>query len=69
MRFEVHFRQRIETAGAVFVELENGRVYFHDAPDKSILSLYAFACDGENIRLAIKSQRERMLVDQWESLV
>ena len=68
MSLEHQFRQRIECAGATFVKLENGMVYFQDTPDKPIISLYAFCCDRDNILLAIKSQREKMLVDHWESL-
>jgi hypothetical protein len=69
MSLEHQFRQRIECAGATFVKLENGMVYFQDTPDKPIISLYAFACDRENIRLAIKSQREMLAVDLWEQLI
>jgi hypothetical protein len=63
------FRQRIASAGAHFVALEDGKVYFQDTPDKPVISLYAFACDRENIRLAIKSQREKLSLDRWEELV
>jgi hypothetical protein len=66
---EFQFRQRIESAGAIFVKFEGGSVYFRDAPDKPVISLYAFCCDAENIRLAIKGQREELSIDQWEKLI
>jgi hypothetical protein len=69
MALEHQFKQRIETAGAIFVKFEGGSVYFQDAPDKPIISLYAFCCDRENIHLAIKGQREELSIDQWEKLI
>lgn len=63
------FRQRIESAGAVFVKLQDGKVYFRDAPDKPVISLYAFCCDHTNIHLAIKGQREQLSLDRWQELV
>jgi hypothetical protein len=69
MSLESQFKQRIESAGAIFVRFDRGSVVFRAAPDTPELSLYAFCCDHENIFLALKSQREKMLVDHWESLV
>lgn len=69
MSLEHQFRQRVESCGAIFVRLEGGSVYFRDTLDKPIISLYAFACDTENIRLAIKGQREMLAVDLWEVLI
>ena len=69
MCIEHQFRQRIESAGAIFVKFEAGSVFFRATPEAPIISLFAFCCDRTNIVLALKSQREKMLVDNWESLV
>ncbi|MGA2248729.1 MAG: hypothetical protein ABSH48_27555 [Verrucomicrobiota bacterium] len=69
MAIEHKFKTTVEAAGAIFVKLENGLVYLQDASEKPIISLYAFACDRENVRLAIKSQREELSLDRWEQLI
>lgn len=52
-----HYKQIVEGAGAQFLRVENGIVYFRDG-DGATLSLYAFACTPENVSLALKAARE-----------
>jgi hypothetical protein len=64
-----HYRAIVEAAGAVFLRIQNNSVIFCALPGSPPLTLYCFACDREGVRLALKSQREQMLVDHWEQLI
>ncbi len=63
------YRSVIEQAGAVFLRLENDCVLFQSSPSSKRISLYALSCDAENVRLALKAERERLLIDAWEPLL
>jgi hypothetical protein len=52
------FKKIIESAGAEFVRVENGSVFFTDPQSGARLSLYLFALDAENVRLSLKGARE-----------
>jgi len=55
-----HFEKIVIEAGARFLRVENGSVYFADPHDGSVLSLYASGLRSvEGVRLALKSSREK----------
>lgn len=66
---EQKYRSVIEQAGAVFLRLERDRVLFQSGPISKPISLYALSCDAENVRLASKAERERLLIDVPEPLL
>lgn len=49
--------------------VSEGRVLFKAAADGGVISLDAFSCDSENVRLALKSVREQLAIDHWQALV
>jgi len=53
-----HVRRTVTEAGAEFVAVRSGCVIFTDPKTGKTCSLYAFACDSANVRLALKSLRE-----------
>jgi hypothetical protein len=53
------FRQTVERAGAEYRGIKDGCVFFLDPQSMAMLSLYQFAWTPENIRLSLKSARER----------
>jgi hypothetical protein len=63
---EEHFKRICEMAGAVFLRIHNNSVVFSAQSGSAPLTLYCFACSPDGVRLALKSQREQMLVDHWE---
>lgn len=52
------FAQICKGAGAEFVELRDGSVFFRAPESERLLSLYAFSCNIENVKLALKASRE-----------
>lgn len=55
-----HFEEIVTVAGARFLRVDNGSVYFADPQDGSVLSLYASGLRSvEDVRLALKSSREK----------
>ena len=56
-----HFRIAVENAGAEFVSVKDGCVYFRDPQTGEMLSLYCFACTAENLKLSLKDKREKVL--------
>jgi hypothetical protein len=69
MTMESHFKKVCESAGAVFLRVERGRVYFSSFVGEPELCLYAFACTEINVRLTLKAQAEELAVDRWQALV
>jgi hypothetical protein len=63
-----HFRKIVEAAGAVFLRLENGSVYFSNRIGEPELCLYAFACTPENVS-TLKAYSEELAIDRWQALV
>jgi hypothetical protein len=53
----IDYKALIEAAGAVFIAVRDGVVYFRDG-DGPTLSLYCFACTRANILLSLKNSRE-----------
>jgi hypothetical protein len=69
MSLEHVFKTTVESAGGVFVAMRDGAVYFQAAPGAPTISLYAFACDVTNVKLAIKGFREQLSLDRWQELI
>jgi hypothetical protein len=62
-------RDLVERAGAVYLGMTNDCVQFAPHPGGQVISLYLFACRSvEDVRLALKSYRERLSVDVWQTL-
>jgi hypothetical protein len=67
MSMEKYFQELVERAGAEFCGLRNGQVCFRGGPDEPICRLYPFALKSvEDVRLALKSAREKQRAAQWE---
>jgi len=60
------FRAMIERAGGELIGVRNGSILFRGGSDEEIVSLYPSACTEENVRLALKSEREKKKAAQWE---
>jgi predicted flavoprotein YhiN len=60
------FRALIERAGAELVGVKTGEILFRADAASPICSLYPFACNEENVRLALKSAAEAKKAAQWE---
>jgi hypothetical protein len=60
------FRALIARAGGELIGVGNGSILFRGGPDEEIVSLYPSACTEENVRLALKSEREKKKAAQWE---
>lgn len=54
------YRAIIEAAGAEFCGVRADSVYFRDPETGANLSLYLWACDSQNVRLALKASRDRV---------
>jgi hypothetical protein len=66
---DYRYRRIVEAAGGHILGMRTGVVYFAVGPGRKPLSLYCFACESRGVRLALKSQREQMLIDHWQDLV
>jgi len=60
------FRALIERAGAELVGVKNGEILFRADANSPVCSLYPFACNAENVRLALKSTAEAKKAGMWE---
>jgi hypothetical protein len=60
------FKLVIQRAGAEFVGIENGSILFRADANSPVCSLYPFACNEENVRLALKSAAETKKAAMWE---
>ena len=74
MSVEFQFEQAVRSAGGQFLGLEAGVVIFRakpstDDPEPPPIRLFAFACNSEDVRLALKSYHEKLSIDQWEALI
>jgi hypothetical protein len=62
-----HIRDLVERAGAVYIGVTGDCVQFAAQPGGAVISLYLFACRSiEDVRLALKAERERLSVDVWQ---
>lgn len=55
------FEQIVPAAGAQFLRIEDGSVYFQCPETGDVLTLYVSACTVENIALTLKEAREKSL--------
>jgi hypothetical protein len=63
------FRLTVERAGAEYRGIKDGCVFFLDPQSMALLSLYEFACTGDNVRLSLKSARERnRQTSKWQTV-
>ncbi len=60
------FRGLIERVGAELVAVKNGEILFRADANSPVCSLYPFACNEENIKLALKSAAEEKRAGMWE---
>jgi hypothetical protein len=56
-----HHQSLVENAGAEFLWVYEGAVFFRDRQAGAKLSLWCFACNAENILLTLKEARETVL--------
>ncbi|MGO9590667.1 MAG: hypothetical protein ACLP3K_11570 [Candidatus Acidiferrales bacterium] len=53
------YRRAVELGGGIFDCVRADVVYFRASSESALLSLYAIACNPENVRLSLKADRER----------
>jgi hypothetical protein len=59
---ESDYKRLVESAGAEFVAVRNGTVFFLDPQDRARLSLYVHALRSiDDVHLALKNHREPAL--------
>lgn len=56
-----HYKTLIENCGAEYLDTVEGAIFFRDPQTGAKLSLWAFACNAENVLLTLKEARERVL--------
>jgi hypothetical protein len=69
MSLEDKFRTTVQSAGAIFIGLQDGCVIFQSSAGSPPIRVYAFSCDLQSVRLALKAEREKLAVDVWEALI
>ena len=58
----MNYRELIEQAGAEFLAVRGGCVFFSDPVSGKSLSLYVFACRSvQDVELSLKGAREKIL--------
>lgn len=63
---ETDYRKAVEEGGAIFDSITDDVVRFRESAEGRILSLWAIACNPENVRLACNVDRERAEGLHWK---